>query len=107
MPDQSVGTEIRVGSAAAGEERARVKVMSKFRDHIKWQNLQDLTVQPEMLIDGKLDAAFGNKKFSMREMNRLLARHLDQNGISPLSEPCSAGGCGTTSTPRARLSAKP
>ncbi len=52
------------------------EVVSKVWDYIKQHQLQNPEDRREILADAKLEAVFGQKKVTMFEMNKHLARHL-------------------------------
>ena len=54
----------------------RGEVVSKVWDYIRSNNLQNPENRREILADAKLEAVFGEKRVTMFEMNRHLARHL-------------------------------
>jgi chromatin remodeling complex protein RSC6 len=54
----------------------RGEVVSKVWDYIKKHELQNPANRREILADAKLEAVFGQKKVTMFEMNKHLARHL-------------------------------
>jgi upstream activation factor subunit UAF30 len=54
----------------------RGEVVSKVWAYIKANGLQNPENRREILADAKLEAVFGEKRVTMFEMNRHLARHL-------------------------------
>src|SRR3954462_12324428 len=54
----------------------RPEVVSKVRDYIKRNNLQNPQNKREIKADDKMEKVFGNKSVTMFEMNKHLAQHL-------------------------------
>ncbi len=64
-------------AAVVGKEPLpRGEVVSKVWDYIRKHQLQNPENRREILADDKLEAVFGQKKVTMFEMNKHLARHL-------------------------------
>ena len=64
-------------AAVVGREPLpRGEVVSKVWAYIKQHELQNPADRREILADAKLEAVFGQKKVTMFEMNKHLARHL-------------------------------
>ena len=64
-------------AAVVGREPLpRGEVVSKVWAYIKQHELQNPANRREILADAKLEAVFGQKKVTMFEMNKHLARHL-------------------------------
>ncbi|HEY1735483.1 MAG TPA: SWIB/MDM2 domain-containing protein [Methylovirgula sp.] len=61
-----------VGSA----QLPRTEVVSKVWDYIRKHKLQNPQNKREIIADDKLAAVFGQKKATMFEMNKFLAKHL-------------------------------
>jgi upstream activation factor subunit UAF30 len=54
----------------------RTEVVSKIWDYIRKHKLQNPQNKREIIADEKLAAVFGQKKATMFEMNKFLAKHL-------------------------------
>jgi chromatin remodeling complex protein RSC6 len=58
------------------EQLARTEVVSKVWEYIRKHKLQNPENKREIIADDKLAAVFGQKKATMFEMNKFLAKHL-------------------------------
>jgi upstream activation factor subunit UAF30 len=65
-----------LAAVVGAEPLPRGEVVSKVWDYIKKHELQNPDDRREILADDKLAAVFGQKKVTMFEMNKHLARHL-------------------------------
>ena len=69
-PSAELAAVVGAGQLSRGE------TVSKIWDYIKKNNLQNPENRREILADEKLEPVFGQKKVTMFEMNKHLARHL-------------------------------
>jgi upstream activation factor subunit UAF30 len=65
-----------LAAVVGAEPLPRGEVVSRVWAYIKQHELQNPADRREILADGKLEAVFGQKKVTMFEMNKHLARHL-------------------------------
>src|ERR1700689_2923047 len=77
-PSPQLAAVVGAGQVTRGD------VVSKIWAYIKTNNLQNPANKREILADAKLKPVFdGKDKVSMFEMNKLLAKHLKQQAVSP------------------------